>query len=137
LLSVGFCVLSPWGAIVTVLPAALRSWSCVTSCPFSHEAVGWDCGVGIGSCWEQQASSCRVNSCDVSRFRHTPCCAGTAYRVDNALAGEQVEVRLVEDAVQVWAADKLIRTHPARHDKGKEHGAFGVPKGRPRKLKAS
>jgi len=63
--------------------------------------------------------------------------AGTAYRVGTAFAGTQVEVRLVKDAVQIWAAGKLIRTHLARHDKEKEHGAFGVRKGRPRKLKAS
>ncbi len=63
--------------------------------------------------------------------------AGTAYRVGAAFAGKQVEVRLVKDAVQIWAKGKLIRTHPARHDKEKEHGAFGVRKGRPRKLKAS
>jgi hypothetical protein len=63
--------------------------------------------------------------------------AGTAYRAGTALAGEQVEVRLVGDTVQIWAGGKLIRTHPARHDPSKEHGAFGVPKGRPRKLKAS
>jgi transposase InsO family protein len=63
--------------------------------------------------------------------------AGAAYRAGVALAGGQVEVRLVGDTVQIWTAGKLIRTHPARHDKSKEHGAFGVPKGRPRKLKAS
>jgi len=62
--------------------------------------------------------------------------AGTAYRVGTAFAGKQVEVRLVKDAVQSWVAGKLIRTHLARHDKEKEHGAFGVRKGRPRKLKA-
>jgi transposase InsO family protein len=63
--------------------------------------------------------------------------AGTAYRVGTAFAGRQVEVRLLKDTVQIWAAGKLIRTHAARHDKEKEHGAFGVRKGRPRKLKAS
>ncbi len=63
--------------------------------------------------------------------------AGTAYRVGTAFAGKQVEVRLAGDTVQIWAGGKLIRTHPARHDKEKEHGAFGVRKGRPRKLKAS
>ena len=63
--------------------------------------------------------------------------AGTAYRAGTALAGKQVEVRLVRDTVQIWVAAKLIRTHPARHDRRKEHGAFATPKGRPRKLKAS
>jgi len=63
--------------------------------------------------------------------------AGTAYRAGTALAGQQVEVRLAGDTVQIWAGGKLIRTHPARHEKDKEHGAFATPKGRPRKLKAS
>jgi transposase InsO family protein len=63
--------------------------------------------------------------------------AGTAYHVSMAFASKQAEVRLTGDTVQIWAAGKLIRTHPCRHDKAKEHGAFGVPKGRPRKLKAS
>jgi len=59
--------------------------------------------------------------------------AGAAYRAGTALAGQQVEVRLVGDTVQIWAKGKLVRTHLARHDKSKEHGALGVPKGRPRK----
>jgi transposase InsO family protein len=63
--------------------------------------------------------------------------AGTAYHVSTTFAGKQVEVRLVADTVQIWSAGKLVRTHPARHDKEKEHGAFNVRKGRPRKLKAS
>ena len=63
--------------------------------------------------------------------------AGTAYRVGTALAGQQVEVRLAGDTVEIWAAGTLIRVHPARHDREKEHGAFATPKGRPRKLKAS
>ena len=32
---------------------------------------------------------------------------------------------------------KLVRTHPAKHEKQKEYGALNVRKGRPRKLKAS
>jgi transposase InsO family protein len=63
--------------------------------------------------------------------------AGTAYHVSTRFAGKQVEVRLVRDTVEIWSAGKLIRTHPAKHDKEKEHGAFNVRRGRPRKLKAS
>jgi hypothetical protein len=57
--------------------------------------------------------------------------------VSTRFAGKQVEVRLVGDTVQIWSTGKLVRTHLARHDKEKEHGAFNVRKGRPRKLKAS
>jgi transposase InsO family protein len=63
--------------------------------------------------------------------------AGTGYHVSTRFAGKQVEVRLVRDTVEIWSANKLIRTHPAKHDKEKEHGAFNVRRGRPRKLKAS
>ena len=63
--------------------------------------------------------------------------AGTIYRAGNPYALKQVEVRLVQDRVEIWLEGTLIRTHPARHDKDKEHGAFGVPGGRPPKKKAS
>jgi hypothetical protein len=63
--------------------------------------------------------------------------AGTGYHVSTRFVGQQMEVRLVGDTVQIWSEGKLIRTHPARHDKEKEHGAFNVRNGRPRKLKAS
>ena len=63
--------------------------------------------------------------------------AGTIYRAGNPYALKQVEVRLVKDRVEIWLEGTLIRTHPARHDKEKEHGAFGVPGGRPPKKKAS
>ena len=63
--------------------------------------------------------------------------AGTIYRAGNPCALKQVEVRVVRDRVEIWLEGTLIRTHPARHDKEKEHGAFGVPGGRPPKKKAS
>lgn len=63
--------------------------------------------------------------------------AGTAYRVSNDYIGQEVEVGLVGDSVQISRAGRLLRTHAARHDKQKEHGAFANPKGRPRKKKAS
>ena len=63
--------------------------------------------------------------------------AGTSYRVGNPFALKQVEVRVVGDTVQIWVASRLTRTHAARHDREKEHGAYANPKGRPRKLKAS
>jgi hypothetical protein len=63
--------------------------------------------------------------------------AGTSYRVGMSHVGQDVEVHLVNDTVQIYFEGTLIRTHEARHDKSKEHGAFGVPRGRPRKKKAS
>jgi len=63
--------------------------------------------------------------------------AGTAYRVGNGYRGQMVEVSLVGDTVQIKLDGKILRTHEARHDKEKEHGAFANPGGRPRKQKVS
>jgi hypothetical protein len=35
--------------------------------------------------------------------------------------------------VQLAVAGRVIKVHPIRHDRAKEHGAFATPKGRPRK----
>jgi hypothetical protein len=63
--------------------------------------------------------------------------AGTAYRVGNAHRGEQVEVRLVGDTVEISQHGRLLRTWPARHDRSREHGAFSTPTGRPHRSNAS
>lgn len=42
-------------------------------------------------------------------------------------------MRLVGEAVEISRGGDLIRTHAARHDRAKEHGAFAIPGGRPRK----
>jgi hypothetical protein len=63
--------------------------------------------------------------------------AGTGYHAGVRHAGQDVEVRLIDDSVEIYLEGTLLRTHKARHDKSKEHGAFGVPQGRPRKKKAS
>ena len=52
--------------------------------------------------------------------------AGTTYRVGNAHRCEQVEVRLVGDTVEISQDGRLIKTHAARHDRSKEHGAFST-----------
>jgi transposase InsO family protein len=63
--------------------------------------------------------------------------AGTTYRVGIAQARQQVEVRVVGDTVQISQHGRLVRTHAARHDRSKEHGAFATPAGRPRRPKVS
>ena len=63
--------------------------------------------------------------------------AGTGYRVGNAYRGEQVEVRLVGDAVQISKDGVLLKSWPARHDRMKEHGAFSTPGGRPQRINAA
>ena len=59
--------------------------------------------------------------------------AGSGYYVGARLAGAQVEVRLVGRTVQIARGGELLKTHPARHDPGKEKSAFATPRGRPRR----
>ena len=63
--------------------------------------------------------------------------AGWSYRVGNAYKHQQVEVSVVGDSVQITSGGKLVRTHPVRHDRRKEHGAFANPGGRPRRTNAA
>jgi len=60
--------------------------------------------------------------------------AGTSYRAGNRYIGEIVGVRLVADTVQITRDGFLLRTHRARHDKGKEFGALSQRNGKPRRV---
>ena len=57
-------------------------------------------------------------------------------RVGNAYRGRQVEVCVAGDTVQIWDDERIIRTHAAKHDRRKEHGAFANPGGRPDRTNA-
>ena len=46
-------------------------------------------------------------------------------------------VAIVGASVQLSVDGKVIRVHPIRHDRTKEHGAFATPNGRPRKAKSA
>jgi transposase InsO family protein len=63
--------------------------------------------------------------------------AGTTYRVGTAYRRQSVEVVLVGDTVQIHVDGALVRTHRARHDRAKEHGALATPSGRPRRINAA
>jgi transposase InsO family protein len=58
--------------------------------------------------------------------------AGAMYRAGRSWRRRQITVTLVGGSVQLAVDGKLIRVHPARHDRAKEHGAFATPNGRPR-----
>jgi transposase InsO family protein len=58
--------------------------------------------------------------------------AGTMYRVGNAWRRRKVQVSIVAGSVQVACDGQIVRVHPIRHDRTKEHGAFATPNGRPR-----
>ncbi len=63
--------------------------------------------------------------------------AGTCYRVGNTDKRKSVQVSVVGDTVQITIGGKIVRTHQARHDPTKEHGAFANPGGRPRRTNAA
>jgi Mu transposase, C-terminal domain len=58
--------------------------------------------------------------------------AGTNYRVGNAWRGRSAQVAIVAGSVQLSCDGHIVRVHPIRHDRAKEHGAFATPNGRPR-----
>jgi hypothetical protein len=65
------------------------------------------------------------------------CFAGSCYRVGNAYRRRQVQVAVVGDAVEISIGEQLIRTHPVKHDRTREHGALANPGGRPHRTNAA
>lgn len=59
--------------------------------------------------------------------------AGTMYRAGRAWRTKTLQVSVVADSVQLAFKGTVVRVHPIRHDRAKEHGAFATPNGRPRK----
>lgn len=59
--------------------------------------------------------------------------AGAGYGAGRAWRGKQLQVAIVAGSVQLISQGKVVRVHPIRHDRAKEHAAFGCPNGRPRK----
>jgi hypothetical protein len=63
--------------------------------------------------------------------------AGTNYHVGNKFRRRQVQVAVVGGTVEISVGEQLIRTHPIRHDRTREHGALANPGGRPRRINAA
>jgi hypothetical protein len=63
--------------------------------------------------------------------------AGASYRAGRAWARSSIQVAIVGASVQLSVDGKVIRVHPIRHDRAKEHGAYATPNGRPRKPKTA
>ena len=59
--------------------------------------------------------------------------AGTNYRVGNSLARPQCAGVHRRRLGPAGIDGQIVRVHPIRHDRAKEHGAFATPNGRPRK----
>ncbi len=65
------------------------------------------------------------------------CFAGASYRVGSAYRRRQVQVAVVGDTVEISIGEQLIRSHRAKHDRTREHGALANPGGRPHRINAA
>ena len=65
------------------------------------------------------------------------CFAGQTYRAGAKFRRRQVQVAVIGDTVEVSIGNELIRSHPVRHDRTREHGALANPGGRPRRINAA
>jgi len=65
------------------------------------------------------------------------CFAGTTYRAGSKFRRRQVQVAVVGDTVEISIGNELIRSHPVRHDRTREHGALADPGGRPNRTNAA
>jgi hypothetical protein len=63
--------------------------------------------------------------------------AGANYRVGNAYRRRQVQVAVVGDTIEISIGEQLIRSHRAKHDRTREHGALANPGGRPHRTNAA
>jgi transposase InsO family protein len=63
--------------------------------------------------------------------------AGQNYRVGRAHVRRQVQVAIVGDCVEIAAGGEVLKIHPVRHDRSREHGAFANAGGRPSRINAA
>ena len=63
--------------------------------------------------------------------------AGSSYRAGSKYRRRQVQVAVVGDTVELSIGEELIRAHPIRHDRTREHGALANPGGRPHRINAA
>jgi transposase InsO family protein len=63
--------------------------------------------------------------------------AGSNYRVGRAHIRRQVQVAIVGDCVEISAGGEVLKVHPIRHDRSREHGAFANASGRPSRINAA
>ena len=65
------------------------------------------------------------------------CFAGASYRVGSKFRRRQVQVAVVGDTIEISIGNELIRSHPVKHDRTREHGALANPGGRPHRINAA
>jgi transposase InsO family protein len=78
-----------------------------------------------------QAVTRKVDSAGAVSF------AGATYRVGNAHKRRQVQLAIVGNVMEISSGGEVIKTHPIRHDRSREHGAFANPGGRPHRINAA
>ena len=63
--------------------------------------------------------------------------AGETYRTGKKNRGRQVQVAIVDNTVEISAGGEVLRVHPIKHDRSREHGAFANAGGRPSRTNAA
>jgi transposase InsO family protein len=63
--------------------------------------------------------------------------AAATYKVGKHHARRQVQVAIVGDTVEISAGGEILRVHPIKHDRSREHGAFANAGGRPSRSNAA
>jgi transposase InsO family protein len=63
--------------------------------------------------------------------------AGMPYRVGKTHKRRQVQIAIVGELVEISSGGEIIKTHPIRHNRSREHGAFANPGGRPHRINAA
>lgn len=63
--------------------------------------------------------------------------AGTSYRAGNKYKRRSVQVAVVNGTVEISIGEELLKVHPIRHDRTREHGALANPAGRPHRINAA
>ncbi len=48
-----------------------------------------------------------------------------------------MQLAIVGDVVEISSGGEMLKTHPIRHDRSREHGAFANPGGRPHRINAA
>ncbi len=65
------------------------------------------------------------------------CFAGENHYAGAMYKRRQVHVAVIGDTIEISFGKHLIRSHPARHDRTREHGALANPGGRARRINAA
>ena len=63
--------------------------------------------------------------------------AGATYRAGRAHRGRQVQAAIVGETVEITAGGEVLNTHPIRHDRSRQHGAFANAGVHPSRINAA